>query len=222
MASRLTTLCAAALLCMPAIASAAFVSHTNLATLLAAAGSPTATEGFEGFTVDTSFQDALVSFNGFSAIATGSATSPAGRNQVDVSPFDVSNVNGTTYFQGQVRSGPATTVIDLTFASPVMAFGADFAGADGPAQLLIDVFGPGDVLLGTLDPVSNSGFTGFVLTGGEQAVRLGFRAGLAGIEDFGMDNVTLVAASGAVPVPTTLSLVGLAFAGLGLARRRRA
>jgi PEP-CTERM motif len=217
-----TPLFAAALLAMPAVASAAFVSYTDQAAFFAASGTPTATEGFQGFTVDTPFQDTSVAFNGFSAIALGAATLPAGYNRVDTAPLSVSFVNGTTYFQGQVRSGTATTIIDLTFALPVMAFGADFAGADGSAQLLIDVFGPSDVLLGTLNPITNNGFSGFVLTDQDQAVRLRFRAGFSGVEDFGMDNVALVAARHAVPEPSALALAGLALAGLGLARRRRA
>ncbi len=105
------------------------------------------------------------------------------------------------------------------FGSPIIAFGADWLGAqnifvtadfDGTGPQSFEV----DAQIG-----SASGFLGFIGTTPFSSVTL---SGRANGDFFSVDNLSFAAApSGNVPEPSTLALIGFGLAGLGFARKRR-
>src|SRR5262245_7549256 len=226
MLARLMLVCGLAVI-LPAVGSADFITFTDRAAWQTVAGTPNATEDFQGFTQDRFIYPTPVQANGFSIVANGSLPAIfAGR--VDVLPFTFAgslvSPNGTNFFMGSLVNdadfGIERNVI-LTFNSPVTAFGADLRTR--ALNEFIDVYGAGNALLGTISPApSTTQFYGFALTGGERAERLVFRTiptaqdNVISVNVFGMDNVAMV-----VPAPPAVILVGVGVATVALARRRR-
>lgn len=218
---------------LPAVGSADFVTFTDRAAWQAVAGTPTATEDFQGFTQDAFIFPTPVQANGFSIAADGSLPSFfAGR--VDVLPFSpvgaARSLNGTNFFWGSLVNdldlSPPQRDIILTFTGETRAFGADMRMSD---SVLIDVYGAGNTLLGTISPTGTptTHFYGFVLTGGEGAERLVVRVGdPPGPQDgsifvpgFAMDNAATVP----TPEPASFALFGgLLAAGARAVRRQTA
>ena len=143
--------------------------------------------------------------------------------------------SGHFYIAGPGQSTNPTTAlgvdifnsdpISITFASDISAFGADlfqnFAGgsqSSGDVAYLITVFGPGNTLLGTFNPlVSPNGgdFFGLTSTSPISKINVSLPGGYAVI-----DNVRF-AAFGAVPEPASWALMLLGFGAIGCALRRR-
>ena len=216
-------------------AAAAPVIFTNRAAFTAAAAGGTSfNENFQSFTTDTQFRTAAVNVGGnFTLQQVNLAGTPSDfRNQIDVSPFLFDEGQTSTYVSSFVNAGE--TVIDLTFTTPVFAFGADFFGVGGPPGsegLVLDLFTPGGVLFSTLtvpQTAAAGSFFGFVNSSQAELIgRIRFRAGstIPGTtgEGFGFDNVVGVRPGGttAVPEPATLLLLGTGLAGIVAKVRRR-
>jgi hypothetical protein len=176
----------------------------------AVAGGPTFLEDFQGFTVDTQFRTAPLDLGPFTLLQIGNETAT---NFIDVPPFFfVTSVNGTTHASMFTDFGRVT--VDMTFHTPVFAWGADFGTAASGEMVDLDLFSGTGVLIGTVPVPVNNGFFGFVTSPAEDIGKITFRSrfnvpGVTG-EIFGIDNVT----EAAVPEPSTLTLFGLAALGL--------
>jgi hypothetical protein len=190
-----------------------FTSRTNWNT--AVSGSSTFLEDFESFTADTPFRITPVDVGEFTLLQVGA--NPNFRNLIEVPPFQFDDNNGTKHASMFTNFG--ATTVDMTFDTPVFAWGADFFGADETTgeRLNLDlVLDMGGVFV-TIPVTTNNGFFGFVTNPAEQIRQLTFvsrtnNPGTGG-EGFGLDNVA-GAQSQAVPEPTSMLGV-LVFAALG-------
>jgi len=180
---------------LSALAQGAIVQYDDRATWLAAiGGTPDVEEDFQGFTVDTLFRTAPVAISMGTIAQVG--LDQDFRNLVDVAPFEYTDNNGTTHascFVNYPDSGAGSeTNVEITFSSPVSAWGADFNGILGGELLAIDVDGTTEAIIGTLIPTAGDTFLGFIADAGEQIDKVIYRSqnqntGGAG-EGFGSDN----------------------------------
>jgi hypothetical protein len=110
--------------------------------------------------------------------------------------------------------------IDVVLGGAYDRVGARVGGADTSYNGLVDFFGVGDVLLGTVAFGNNAGmvFAGWEDFGGITRVRFNDTASngrIVHLDDFRFENVR-------VPEPGSLAMFGLGLAGLVVARRRKA
>ena len=149
--------------------SAGFVSFSDRTVWEAAVGTPTLTEDFDGFAVDTSFVPSPLTLNGMTLQADADVLDSTLESFVDALPIVAAgqDVNGTAHAVGRVINHTTLGLTNwrLDFSTPAIAWGADFrqAGIVVTGPLAIDVFNQSDSLLGTLAPMpqtsNSSAFT---------------------------------------------------------------
>ena len=203
-------------------ATAAVTTYPNRAAWLAAAGTPTGGEDFNGFTADTSVQPASVPIQGANVTA-DNVPFAAPKNWIDVPPFMNNSwysVDGTPVLQGEIEDDHW---LRITFTKPVTAWAVDMRRPriQEGATVNIEVYSAADVFLGSI-PVPRDHedgalqFYGFTVSGGT-ASRLVFSTVTTfGNSVFGLDNIQFVA----VPEPTTLTVAASGILALGVFRRR--
>jgi PEP-CTERM motif len=220
----------ALLFCTPQFAHATLVTFTSRSawqSAVTAGGlSVQYNEGFENFTSDTSFRNAPLNVNGhFTLSQTG--TDQVFRNLIDVPPFDFADNDGTKSASLYTNFGTATTgtFVNMTFSSPIVAWGGDFSQDTLLELLNMSVNSPSNTLLTTYqvpDTANATFFFGFVGSPSDLVGSLTFlsRTNIDGSsgEGFGLDNVT---AATAVPEPASWVLLGSAVGAIALTFRRR-
>lgn len=169
----------------------------------ACGGPSTAEEGFEGFTVDTSFEGVALPI----AVGTIEAINGTGfRNFVDVPPFQFNDHNGTKHASCFTNADPPSTIVRIELSNPAEGFGAAVTGATDGEMAEMAVY-RADKLLAVCVVASNDvdQWVGF-LADNATLDRVDFQSintnpGIAG-ESFGMDRVA-VCAGGVGPIGTT-------------------
>lgn len=185
---------------LPARSEGSFTVFTDRAAFaLAAGGGASTTETFgtaQSFVVGNNF------YNGVNYQITGTGV-------------------GGNGISGGVLNGDEFTPYSLNFVlpNPVVAFGADFNGANTASGLTFTILGQ-TFSLGSFLPSPGTGFLGFVSTDAFTVVDVG--SGPPSNEIYSLDNLTYVRAAAAVPEPSSLALCGVGgLMGIGLARARR-
>lgn len=119
--------------------------------------------------------------------------------------------------------------ITMNFSTPASAIGLYFGNDDRCCSsgftAYMDIFGTAG-LLGTIGVAANMNdyvdqFLGFTSDQDVTRVTLRYGSGNVGLYHF-IDDVTFGAAPSKIPEPTTLSMMAVALAGLGIARRKKA
>lgn len=180
---------------------AAFNAYTNRGLWLGAVGTPTATVDYNGEVVDQIGLPAPINLSG---MVVDSVPGTNFNYSIDVPPYfsPLQGIDGTPKATGRAADFAALSIFEtwrIAFTTPVTAWGADFKGAGDPpnGNLQIEVYNTGGSLVGTLfaDPSADVEFMGFVLTAGEVADHLIFRApnlgAGTGIDAFDIDNIAL-------------------------------
>jgi hypothetical protein len=205
-------------------ATGAVVTYPDRASWLAAIGSPTGSESFNGFTADASTLMAIVPIqNGtISSVDTSVFPNPS-THKIDILPFEYNTyfVDNTPYYLANTELTRTTT---FQFTAPITAWAADF----GRGHTLgirstprIDLYDSANALLGsvTMSPdysvPDEIQFYGFTITGGAASRLVLANSSSPGNRVFGIDNIEFVA----VPEPSSFAVAALTMA-IGLFRHR--
>lgn len=228
---------------LAAPASAALIGFGDRTSWEAAAsGGTLSLEDFETYATDTSFSDTAVDTGGFSIVETGGGGSTDSVNLIDTTDmgflFGGANaIDGDAYAMVWARTPVGnpyelefSTYVQIEFAEPVFAFGADFNRTSNISLLvyLLPVGGdpntPGDwVACDVCGLGFGESFMGFVGNDGELFTHLAFLPSSSDVNSpgsgsrVGMDNV----AWGTVPEPSVSLLFGIGLTGIAVVGRRR-
>ena len=220
---RFCLLCAAFLAFAAQPATGAIITFTDRASWLTAIGGATGGEDFNGFSSDTSFDNATVGLADGMSIGTTGLIGFATANKIDTPPVDTTTlgnlgIDGSGY--ARIRND---SVEDI-----VISFGADFQSiSDITSRTEFELFSD-TALIDTIAlagaPLFTLRFFGFAADAGEtitsirlvQAVPVGSEVVNDG---FGLDNIEFAAAATTIPEPGALALFAIAIAAVGIARR---
>lgn len=203
---------AAATFVLPA--QATLVTYTNLAAFQAAAGT-TSLETFSNAALGTSTGNFSGSFNKFtlSSVSNGDRSGIA-NGSISGSDTPPAAFNGQNFYgwgEGDGNNGPTST---FTFAAGTRAFGFDWFNTDTTDSYSVTING----LTQTVFNFNASGFFGVIATNGESFSTATIQNASFGgyVQTEGLDNVRV----GNVPEPGSIALLGLALAGVAVARRK--
>ena len=196
-----------------------------LAWQAAVAGSPQFSENFSSITQDTYFQTVAVDVGPFSLEQIGHDPIFGDfRNFIDVPPLQFTDNSGVTNAAMYTKFGINT--VDMTFGSPVFAWGANFYDAEtGELENLV-LIAPGGDVVGTVPVTVNTGFFGFVISPSEGLSKITFESQLDNPDPtvgqgFGLENVVGAYTTAPVPEPASIPLLGIVVAATMLYRRRK-
>jgi len=185
----------------------------NVAGTISEAGA-TYGERFSGQTLSTA--------GGFDALS-GTPTSPLAllANAALASNIGIGVFNTTNTIYGDLGGAVGEGALSILLSQATDVFGLDVVGANLGGAFTAQFFGAdGSLLASITQALPSSGFYGFQATGGDMIRGISITntdpAGIA------YDNVTFNRATVTVPEPGTLALVGLALAGVGFCRRKKA
>jgi hypothetical protein len=138
-------------------------TYTSLTDWQAAVGtSQQFSEDFSGFTQDTYFQTVAINAGPFSLAQIGQ--NPFGNlaNFIDVPPLQFTDNSGVANAALYTKSGVSTVL--MTFNAPVIAWGANFYGAQSSELVNLVVNAPGGGVVATVPVTVDTGFFGFVIS----------------------------------------------------------
>lgn len=180
---------------------AAMVTFTNRSVFQTAAGTTTL-EDFNSFVSEVAFHTVPLDVGDFSISMTGSPSTAADRNKIDIPPhnFAVLNVDGTP-LMNVLTFLPQS--LFLTFDTPINAFGADFSDFNNQLRRT-NIIVNGTTILPPIYPGGVVQFFGLVSDSPFNSVE--FRAIDSVFGDgYGIDNVEY--STTAAPEPTSVALM---------------
>lgn len=209
----------------PGFLQAGIVTYSSLASWQAAvAGHAQFSEDFSEFTQDTYFQTVSVTAGPFTLAQIGHDPIFGDfRNYIDVPPLDFTDNSGVTNAAMYTKFGINT--VDLTFSSPVFAWGANFYGAESGEldNLVLTAVGGGSA--GTVPVTVDTGFFGFVTSPAVGISKITFQSRINNPDPtvgqgFGLENVVGAAVT-AAPEPNSSVVLGLGLAIMTILYQRR-
>jgi hypothetical protein len=177
-------------------------------------------QNFQSFTKDTYFQTVPLNVGPFSLEQVGEdAVIGFFQNFIDVPPLQFSDNSGVTNAALYTKFGVQT--VDLTFAAPVFAWGANFYGAQSGELVNIVLTATEGGVIATVPVTVDTGFFGFVISPSEGVSKITFTSHIdnpiASVgQGFGLENVTGAYTS----VPTLVAATQIATIASGLAYSR--
>jgi hypothetical protein len=160
----------------------------------AVSGSPQFSANLQNFTRDTYFQTAAVNLGVF-AIQQVGQDSVFGlfQNFIDVPPLQFTDNDGGTNAAMYTKFGIIT--VNMTFKSPVFAWGANFYGARSGELLNMVLTAPGGGVIATVPVSVDAGFFGFATSPATSISQITFQSQLDNPvqsfgQGFGLENVT--------------------------------
>jgi hypothetical protein len=194
---------------LPSFANAAYVTYTSRSAWETAVTPPVTIVDFNSITSDIIIDPQA----GGSSFDAGPFTiSEIGSQQtytrIDATPFFGGlTVNGTTNLLSSIQSG-TSRVTQLTYDSPILAWGADSKAASSSVTVHYAIGGVGTISHPTS---TTAGFFGFVSTDSFSSISITS----SGARLVGFDNI-----SSAVPIPGAVWLLGSGLIGIVGIRRK--
>lgn len=169
-------------------------------------GSSQFSTNFQGFTQDTYFQTASVNVGPFSLQQIGQdPVFGLFQNFIDVPPLQFTDNSGVTNVAMYTKFGVQT--VNMTFASPIFAWGANFYNAQSNELVNLILTSTGSGVVATVPVTVDTGFFGFVVSPIEGLSEITFQSQIENPlpsvgQGFGLENVVGAYSSSSLPVLT--------------------